>query len=47
MRNDRNTTYHQGSRSETLATFAVSGITLVALLAVGYFAPTLLVAALH
>ncbi|WP_178081043.1 hypothetical protein [Pseudomonas sp. 09C 129] len=34
--------FHQDSRRETLATLAISGLTLVVLIAAGYLTPNLL-----
>lgn len=44
---DDNTDLYQSSRGETLATLAISGLTLLALALAGYYAPSLLAVALH
>ena len=44
---DDNETFYTGTRREALVTLACSGLTMLALLAAGYFAPDLLAAALH
>ncbi|MDF0732344.1 hypothetical protein P0Y43_16660 [Pseudomonas entomophila] len=47
MRKDSKTEFYQASPGETLATLAVTGLTLAVLGLASYYAPTLLAVALH
>lgn len=44
---DDNDHFYQSNRIDTLVTLAVSGLTLLALVLAGYYAPSLLAVALH
>lgn len=44
---DQNTPFYRPRPRETLATLGLSALTLLALVAAGYYAPDLLAAALH